>query len=461
MPTKAKVTRTAQTNTRADAILTMFDEISTDVLKSVTAKIDRRVAAKVADLEARVEAARPIQLYVGDKAVSAPTNKLHHKHFQLLLQTLATNQPAMLVGPAGTGKSFAAQSAAELLDTPFYAMSVGAQTSKSDLIGYMDANGNYVSTTFRTAYESGGLFLLDEIDAGNSNVLIQLNAALANGYMSFPDGMVPKHPDFRLIATANTYGLGANRVYVGRNQLDAATLDRFVVITWPIDDAVELSMAIGERGGDWYHIVLLVRDYVQQNDLRLVVSPRATSRGSTMLASGVHFNEVLHSCLLSQFTGTHLEQMHAECHGLWQTLTNQLTESKIVDAEAWITEVRQMSLGSAYTFCFGDVPLPTLSEDMRIKAESVFQSADDWTKLKFLCLTQADEINWLDSRWQLRGAIFHNIKDSGWDFREYLFEDLSHADFTFVPAGLKMNPNNASSVSVSPETAEPLERDKS
>jgi len=76
-------------------------------------------------------------------------------------------------------------------------------------------------------------------------------------------------------------------------------------------------------------------------------------------------------------------------------------------------------------------------------------------------LTQADEINWLDSRWQLRGAIFHKIKDSGWDFREYLFEDLSHADFTFVPAGLKMNPNNASSVSVSPETAEPLERDKS
>lgn len=453
MPAKANVTRTPNTNTRADAILTMFDEISTDVLKSVTAKIDRRVATKIADLEARVEAARPIQLYVGDKAVSAPSNKLHHKHFQLMLQTLATNQPAMLVGPAGTGKSYAAQAAAELLGTGFYAMSVGAQTSKSDLIGYMDANGNYVSTTFRTAYESGGLFLLDEIDAGNSNVLIQLNAALANGYMSFPDGMVAKHPNFRLVATANTYGLGANRVYVGRNQLDAATLDRFVVITWPIDDAVEMSMAIGDRGLDWYQIVLLVRNYVQENDLRLVVSPRATSRGSTMLASGVHFNEVLHSCLLSQFSGTHLEQMHAECHGLWQTLSNQLNKTQTIDAAKWMTEVRDMSLGSAYTFCFGSVPQQELSEDMRIKAQSVFASADDWTKLKFLCLTRNDDINWADSRWQLRGAIYHQIKDSGWDFREYLFEDLSHADVEFIPAGLKMNTNDTGNIPVPADAA--------
>jgi len=83
---------------------------------------------------------------------------------------------------------------ADALSLSFHAISVGSQTSKSDLAGYMTATGEYVRTQFREAYENGGLFLLDEADAGNSNVLILLNAALSNGKMAFPDGMVDAHP---------------------------------------------------------------------------------------------------------------------------------------------------------------------------------------------------------------------------------------------------------------------------
>ena len=433
MPAK-KVTRTVETNTRADNILTMFDEIANDVLASVTAKVDRRVAAKVKDLEERIEAARPVQLFVGADPVGAPSDKLHHQHFTLLLQTLSTNQPAMLVGPAGTGKSFAAQSAAELMELPFYAMSVGAQTSKSDLIGYMDANGRYVKTSFRDAYESGGLFLLDEIDAGNSNVLIQLNAALANGYMSFPDGMITKHDSFRLVATANTFGLGANRQYVGRNQLDAATLDRFVVITWPIDDAVEQQMAVGPYGADWYKVVRMVRDHVDTNDMRIVVSPRATARGSVMLAANVDFNQVLHACLLSQFTGTVLEELHASSHALWLELRKSSDSSERLVESGWQELVRNMSVDTAYEFCFGTPPKP-VNEDTLLKAAVVVKSADDWAKLQFLTLMTRDDINWSHERWQLRAAVYHEIKNSRWDFRETLFANEQNADSPFVPAG--------------------------
>jgi cobaltochelatase CobS len=53
-------------------------------------------------------------------------------------------------------------------------------------MGYMDAHGKLVRTLLREAYEHGGVFLLDEIDAGNPGVLTVLNALLANGQVGFP-----------------------------------------------------------------------------------------------------------------------------------------------------------------------------------------------------------------------------------------------------------------------------------
>lgn len=321
-----KPTRTAQTNTKADAVLSMFDQIAEDVLLSVQAKIDRRVAAKVKHLEEAINQARPIYIETAD-IKGKEIKGLQHNQFENLIKIVLTGQPVVLVGPAGTGKSHAAEAVATTLDLQFYAMSVGAQTSKSDLIGYMDANKNYQTTAFRQAYEDGGLFLLDEIDAGNSNVLIQLNAALANGYMSFPDKMVRRHEKFRFIASANTFGSGANRQYVGRNQLDAATIDRFAFLQWNIDARVEESLAIGKYGNAWLDCVRHARKFVEEQELRVVVSPRATQRGSLLLAAGLDFNDVLHMALLSQFAQEEKQRMHNELHSLYREKTVEIDKA--------------------------------------------------------------------------------------------------------------------------------------
>src|SRR5699024_2303605 len=98
--------------------------------------------------------------------------------------------------------------------------------------------------------------LLDEIDAGNPNVLAALNSALANNYCAFPDGMVKRHDNFRVIAAANTFGSGANIVYAGRNPIDGATKDRFVFIDFDIDENMERQIA----GNDtWVNIVQTIR----------------------------------------------------------------------------------------------------------------------------------------------------------------------------------------------------------
>ncbi len=224
-----------------------------------------------------------------------------HERFPLLLQTLAVGLNVLLVGPAGTGKTTAARKAAEALGLTFSCLSVGPQTSKSDLLGFVDAGGTYRESLFVQAYRDGGVFLLDEIDAGNAGVLTVLNAALAGDVMATPVGMVARSPRFLTVAGANTYGQGASRQYVGRNQLDAATLDRFAVLDWPVDEGLEAAM-VGlpapapaldvARGGlvdpaGWLARVRAVRASCEKQQVRAVVSPRATQAGVALLAAGV------------------------------------------------------------------------------------------------------------------------------------------------------------------------------
>ena len=224
-----------------------------------------------------------------------------HERFPLLLQVLACGLNVLLVGPAGTGKTTAARRAAEALGLGFSCLSVGPQTSKSDLLGFVDAGGTYRESLFVQCYRDGGVFLLDEIDAGNAGVLTTLNAALAGDVMATPAGMVNRSPRFVCVAGANTYGQGASRQYVGRNQLDAATLDRFAVVDWPVDEGLEAAMVglpapapvldLG-RGGlldaaGWLARVRAVRAGCEKQQVRAVVSPRATQAGVALLAAGV------------------------------------------------------------------------------------------------------------------------------------------------------------------------------
>lgn len=264
--------------------------------KKLEDKIEAEVDGELKELREQVKKNQRLEVKVGDK-VNVVTGR-KHRQLETLITYGGLRLNTLMVGMAGTGKTHASEQVAEALGLPFYTISVGAQTSKSDIIGYMDASGKYVKTHFRDAYENGGVFLMDEIDAGNANVLIQVNAALSNGYMSFPDEMVRKHKDFVFIASANTYGNGANRQYVGRNQLDAATLDRFSIIDWLIDEDLEKQLAFGRYGDAWHEAVRACRQFIADKNIRALISPRATQKGSQLLAAGVNVDEVISSVLL-------------------------------------------------------------------------------------------------------------------------------------------------------------------
>lgn len=297
----------------ADEEFQIAREKATKFQKDVQAEIDKTTK----ELLELANSARPIEIH-NDGEVKKIKGVVHNK-FETLLKITGAGQPVLLVGPAGTGKTHAAELVAESMGISFHSISVGSQTSKSDIQGYMTGSGTYVRTQFREAYEHGGLFLLDEADAGNSNVLILLNAALSNGYMAFPDGMVARHPKFRMVATANTFGNGASRQYVGRNQLDAATLDRFTVLPWEIDDKIEQALAGKSNDGKkWLAVVRAVRKRaIDELELRVVISPRATLRGAQLLASGLPFQEVLPVALTGNIPASQQAELVNVANTVW------------------------------------------------------------------------------------------------------------------------------------------------
>jgi len=237
------------------------------------------------------------------------TALMHHK-FPLLAAAVAARVNIMLVGPAGSGKTTAAAQVAKALNLPFYG--TGAINTEYKLSGFIDAQGRVISTAFRKAFEFGGVFLFDEIDGSLPGALLAFNSALANDWYDFPDANIKRHDDFRVIAGANTFGTGADRQYVGRNQLDAASLDRYAVLDWPYDEALEAAMigADAPKGApvprsieplpaervqavafQWVERVRKVRSAVGELKVRHVVSPRATVNGSRLLAAGFTWAE--------------------------------------------------------------------------------------------------------------------------------------------------------------------------
>jgi energy-coupling factor transporter ATP-binding protein EcfA2 len=230
------------------------------------------------------------------------TERREHAFFPVVMACLQTGTHMWLVGPAGSGKTSLVGSAAALLGKEHRAVSVCAQTTKTDLLGFIDANGVYRSTAFREAFERGFVFLLDEADNGNANVLAVLNAALANGEMTFPDKTVKKGEGFVCVACANTWGTGASAGYVGRNQIDAATLDRFFFLELPLDRGLEASFLgfddiaspvfdLSEGGipskRDWLESVYLARDNAERFQLKVMIGTRAVIMGAALAALGV------------------------------------------------------------------------------------------------------------------------------------------------------------------------------
>lgn len=257
---------------QADAMREKFDAIAASYEKTLVSSAKQALAEAAKNY-------RPIKIEQG-KTTRVVKGVLPDE-FERIVQLGSQRVPIMLVGPAGCGKTYIAGKLAEALDLPFYDQSCSEGVSESTFMGWLlpvGASGKfeYVSAPFVEAYEKGGVFLLDEIDAADPNLLTFLNKAIANDSFYLPqrhkNPLVKKHKDFVVIAAANTFGKGADAEYVGRNALDAATLDRFRAGMIHMDYSKQVEESLVDGGVlEWGR---KVRECIYANKLRRIMSTR-------------------------------------------------------------------------------------------------------------------------------------------------------------------------------------------
>jgi len=234
-----------------------------DVVNNAKPLIDKHITKTYGQL--------PQVIKVESKKGEHTIKGITHEKFETVLKIVDQDIPVFLTGPAGSGKNVICKQVAEALGLNFYFSN--AVTQEYKLTGFIDANGNYHETQFFKAFINGGLFMLDEIDASTPEVLVILNAAIANRYFDFPTGRITAHEDFRVVAAGNTYGTGADLSYTGRYQLDAASLDRFAIVEINYSEAIEKAVCNGDE-----ELVRFIRDFrkaVNSANIKFIVSYRA------------------------------------------------------------------------------------------------------------------------------------------------------------------------------------------
>lgn len=258
----------------------------------------------VKDLEDRTPRSLVVQVS-GHEPVEL--NERTHPALAEILELFALRKNVFMPGPAGCGKTHLAAQVAKAFGLRFAAISCTAGMSESQLVGRLVPRGKsgafeFVGTEFLDCYENGGVFLFDEIDAADPNVLLIVNSALANGHMTVPSRpekpTATRHPDFRCIAAANTFGRGADRQYVGRSQLDESTLDRFRIGTVPLDYDRELEAELWRvrTGGqfiDELESLWSIRVNMTANRLERVLSTRFLLDAADVITAGKPLDYVL------------------------------------------------------------------------------------------------------------------------------------------------------------------------
>jgi len=264
--------------------------------------------AKVCEIvDDKIKAARipqPLEIHLPDGQTFVMKDRTHRQFSDLMNLVQEGHGNIMLVGPAGTGKTTLVKHVAKAMNRAFAFISLSAGVTETHIFGRMlpqsDGSWAYVESPFIRIYRNGGVFLFDEVDAADGNVMVSINAALANGILCNPvtGEVIERHPDTLIITAANTYGRGGDMVYVGRNALDGATLDRFclskLLVSYDTDLESDLAhAALDAASADalvaW---VISLRERIADNRLRRIASTRLVEQSVKALRSGRTLDDV-------------------------------------------------------------------------------------------------------------------------------------------------------------------------
>ena len=230
------------------------------------------------------------QIPVPAPVVDFPKGEVHHDQYETIKSCLQCKIPVYLAGPAGSGKNHTVEQICKELGWDFYFSNSAQQEYK--LTGFIDAGGQFHETEFYKACTSAVdcVFFLDEMDASIPEVLVLLNAAIANGYFEFPNGRVTLE-NVHFVAAGNTLGSGADEMYTGRMVLDQATLDRFAIIQF--DYCLNIELAITKGNAELVSFIRQLRADAADKGIRATFSYRCMTMVTKLEKAGMDTRQIL------------------------------------------------------------------------------------------------------------------------------------------------------------------------
>jgi len=243
----------------------------------------------------------------------------HRMLRKVWLVSAKAKQNVLLVGPAGSGKTTIAMQLSQLLGVPFSSLSCSQGMSESNLSGMLlpiKAGGtfDYVPSPMVKCLAQPSVYLLDDMDRGDANVMVMLHQLLANGSITIPqklvDPTVYKHTDCIFIAGANRVGSLGSGIYSEAGDMDGATIDRFYLIEVGYDvNYIKSKFKSGkaapksaawrpvapanaeqiEQAGEWF---MKVFANVERAKIDRIFATRAADKLFAALSVGVPFAEV-------------------------------------------------------------------------------------------------------------------------------------------------------------------------
>lgn len=157
-----------------------------------------------------------------------------------------------VTGSTGCGKTSLIEQVCARLNYPVQSFTCGGSTEFMDLVGqWVMIKGEtvWMDGCLTKAMKEGHVLILNEIDLVDPAELANMNAIMEGSplVISQLNGtVVHPHPNFRVVATANSNGSGDSGLYSGVMRQNLAFMDRFIVIEVDYADA-EIEVAILEQ----------------------------------------------------------------------------------------------------------------------------------------------------------------------------------------------------------------------
>lgn len=208
--------------------------------------------------------------------------------FQSLVDDIMMGNNAMLIGGAGTGKTYLAENliAKLALGRDHITINCSQWTSPTEIIGGQTMDG-YQEGKLIEAWRNGYVLILDELPKIDPNTAGLFNDALAK--TKVPNAVIfngrkesfTKHQDFACIATGNVYPDKESISYGANNKQDLSLLDRFSGSVYFIEKNESIEKEIIQNNMLWsicdkIRTVIEEMKYEAQLSLRFMQNARDT-----------------------------------------------------------------------------------------------------------------------------------------------------------------------------------------